>query len=77
MKGNGPFLLLLMVSLSTELLQLFDGQFVQVGDDFFGYGQLLGVVGICYRDGVHARGFAGLQAPVGVLDNDALVSCDR
>jgi len=63
--------------LSTKLLQIVDGQFVQEGDDFFGYGQLPGVVGVCYRDGVHSRGLAGLQAPVRVLDDDALAGVDR
>ena len=30
--------------LTTELLHVVDGQFVQVGDDFFGKAQLLGIV---------------------------------
>src|SRR4030042_106414 len=58
--------------LSTELVQVVDGQFVQVGDDFFGYGQLPGVIGVCYGDGVHYRGLSGLQAPVRVLYYNAL-----
>ena len=40
--------------LSTKLLQIVNGQIVQVGDDFFSYCQLLGVVGVCYGDGVHS-----------------------
>ena len=40
--------------LSTNLLQVVDGKFVQVGDDFFGYGQLPGVVGVCYGRSVHS-----------------------
>ena len=47
-----------------------------MGDDFFGYGQLFGVVGVCYGDGVHSRGLAGLQAPVRVLYDDAFVGGD-
>ncbi len=43
-----------MSGLNAKLLQVVNGQFVQVGDDFFGYCQLLCVVGIYYGDGVHS-----------------------
>jgi hypothetical protein len=35
---------LIELELKTELLQVVDGQFVQVGDDFLGDGQLLSTV---------------------------------
>ena len=66
-----------LLVLRAELLQVVDGQFVQVGDDLFRYGQLLGIVGVGYGDGVHTCGFASLQAPVRVLYYDALAGGDR
>jgi len=60
----------------AEAAQVVDGQFAQIGDDFFGHSKLFGGVGIGYGDRVHAGVVGGFDAPMRILDDDALAGRD-